>query len=123
VRRPAPSERETGWAFVAVPFQEVTATYGPAYRGAQAGTLKEEGPIAPKSKAGTRTVPLLAVLRPYLKNVAGSSELIFGRGPDQPFDPKTVGDRAKRSWNKANDREGGEGELRQTLRPMTLHEC
>jgi integrase len=84
---------------------------------------QEEGPIPPKSKAGTRTVPLLAVLRPYLSDVAGSSELIFGRSPDLPFDPKTVGDRAKRSWKKANEREGGEGELRQTLRPMTLHEC
>lgn len=84
---------------------------------------QEEGPIPPKSKAGTRTVPLLAVLRPYLKDAAGSSELIFGRGPDQPFDPKTVGDRAKRSWNQANKGDGEQGELRQALRPMTLHEC
>jgi integrase len=84
---------------------------------------QEEGPISPKSKAGTRTVPLLAVLRPYLKETAGSSELIFGRRPDQPFDPKTVGDRAKRSWRQCNEDEGEEGELRQALRPMTLHEC
>jgi integrase len=84
---------------------------------------QEEGPIPPKSKAGTRTVPLLAVLRPYLSNVAGSPELIFGRGPDQPFDPKTVGDRAKRSWNQANGGDGEKGELREALRPMTLHEC
>jgi integrase len=83
---------------------------------------QEEGPIAPKSKAGTRTVPLLAVLRPYLKDAAGSPELIFGRGPNRPFDPKTVGDRAKRSWNLVNENEG-EGDLRQALRPMTLHEC
>jgi integrase len=68
-------------------------------------------------------VPLLAVLRPYLKDAAGSPELIFGRGPDQPFDPKTVGDRAKRSWHQANQSEGKKGELRQALRPMTLHEC
>jgi integrase len=42
------------------------------------------------------------ILRPYLKDAAGSSELVFGRGPDQPFDPKTVGDRAERSWSQAN---------------------
>ncbi|HET7416069.1 MAG TPA: tyrosine-type recombinase/integrase [Solirubrobacterales bacterium] len=83
---------------------------------------QEEGPIPPKSKAGTRTVPLLAVLRPYLMDVAGRPDLIFGRGPGRPFDPKTVGDRAKRSWSRANEDEG-EGELRHTLRPMTLHEC
>jgi integrase len=84
---------------------------------------QEEGPIPPKSKAGTPTVPLLAVLRPYLTDVAGSPELIFGRGLDQPFDPKTVGDRAKRSWNKANETGGKEVDLRQALRPITLHEC
>jgi integrase len=84
---------------------------------------QEEGPIAPKSKAGTRTVPLLAVLRSYLKDTASTPELVFGRGPDQPFDPKTVGDRAKRSWNQANETAAEKGELRQALRPMTLHEC
>jgi len=82
---------------------------------------QEEGPIPPKSKAGTRTVPLLAVLRTYLKDAAGSPGLVFGRAPDQPFDPKTVGDRAKRSWKQANEGEGGG--LRQALQPMTLHEC
>src|SRR5215218_53603 len=33
------------------------------------------------------------------------------------------GSRAKRSWNRANEAEAEQGELRQTLRPMTLHEC
>lgn len=82
---------------------------------------QEEGPIAPKSKAGTRTVPLLAVLRPYLQDAAANPGLVLGRGPDQPFDPKTVGDRAKRSWIKAN--EGAKLVLRQALQPITLHEC
>ncbi len=82
-----------------------------------------EGPISPKSKAGTRTVPLLAVLRPFLKDAANGPDLVFGRGPDQPFDPKTVGDRAKRAWSQANEGDGEQGELRPTLRPMTLHEC
>lgn len=42
---------------------------------------------------------------------------------DQPFDPKTVGDRAKRAWSQANEGDGEQGELRPALRPMTLHEC
>lgn len=82
----------------------------------------EEGPIPPKSKAGTRTVPLLAVLRPYLTDLAGSPELVFGRGPDQPVDPKTLGDRAKRSWRQANASGSNQGEP-PALRPRTLHEC
>jgi integrase len=82
-----------------------------------------EGPISPKSKAGTRTVPLLAVLRPFLKDAGDGPALVFGRGPDLPFDPKTVGDRAKRAWSQANEGDGDQGELRRALRPMTLHEC
>jgi integrase len=34
-----------------------------------------------------------------------------------------VGDRAKRSWTQANERGAEKGDLRQALRPMTLHEC
>lgn len=68
-------------------------------------------------------MPLLAVLRPYLKEAAVKPGLAFGRGPDQPFDPKTVGDRAKRSWTQANERDAEKGDLHQALRPMTLHEC
>lgn len=83
----------------------------------------EEGPIPPKSKAGTRTVPLLAVLRPFLEGAPSGDDLVFGRTQDQPFDPKTVGDRARRSWRAVNGEEGDRGGLRPALHPMTLHEC
>ena len=90
---------------------------------------QHEDPIPPKSRAGIRTLPVLGVLRPYLQGrvLPGSEALVFGRNPDEPFDPKTLGDRAKRSWrahNKAEieeaEREGREPDL---LRPITLHEC
>ncbi|HYQ77696.1 MAG TPA: tyrosine-type recombinase/integrase [Solirubrobacterales bacterium] len=84
---------------------------------------QEEGPIPPKSKAGTRTVPLLAVLRPHLEGAPSGDDLVFGRSRDQPFDPKTVGDRARRSWRAANSKEGDGAGLPPALHPMTLHEC
>jgi len=30
---------------------------------------------------------------------------MFGRGPDEPFDPKAVADPAKRAWAAVNERE------------------
>jgi len=89
-----------------------------------------EGPIEPKSRAGLRTVPIIGVLHVFLADLAASpfgDALIFGRLPDAPFDPKTINDRAKRSWDAANDaeeeaaeREGRDPDL---VRPITLHEC
>ena len=88
-----------------------------------------EGPIAPKSKAGIRTVPILGVLRDQLdaRALATGSDLVFGRGQDEPFAPKAIADRAKRAWEAANkrEREAAEREGRdpELLRPITLHEC
>ena len=88
-----------------------------------------EGPIAPKSKAGIRTVPILGVLRDQLdaRALATGSDLVFGRGRDDPFAPKAIADRAKRAWEAANkrEREAAEREGRdpELLRPITLHEC
>lgn len=87
-----------------------------------------EGPIAPKSKAGLRTLPILGVLRDHLvERVVGTGpDLVFGRTPAAPFDPKTINDRAKRAWAKVNEQEGeaeGEGRDPVLLRPITLHEC
>lgn len=88
-----------------------------------------EGPISPKSKAGVRTVPILGVLRDQLdtRALATGSDLVFGKGVDEPFGPKGIADRAKRVWAAANEcerevaeREGRNPEL---LRPITLHEC
>lgn len=90
---------------------------------------QHEGPIPPKSHAGTRTVPILGVLRPFLKGLIrpGSDALIFGRNSAEPFDPKTVNDRAKRAWAAATEREieaaEKEGREPDPLRPITLHEC
>ncbi|MFL5902015.1 MAG: tyrosine-type recombinase/integrase [Solirubrobacterales bacterium] len=91
-----------------------------------------EGVIDPKSKAGRRTVPLLAVLRDYLdehlnKTGRNGEDLVFGRTPGQAFYASTVDGRARRAWEAANDREqeaaeaaGREPDL---LRPITMHEC
>jgi integrase len=90
---------------------------------------QHEGPISPKSKAGTRTVPILGVLREFLEpcDSPGSDALIFGRSAALPFDPKTLSDRSKRAWAASNQRknEGAEREREQLvlIRPMTLHEC
>lgn len=85
-----------------------------------------------KSKAGRRTVPLLAVLRDYLdehlsRTGRNGEDLVFGRTPGQAFYASTVDGRARRAWQTANDRaresaetDDGEPAL---LRPLTMHEC
>jgi integrase len=62
-----------------------------------------EGPISPKSKAGTRTVPILAVLRSQLEAGAlgKGDDLVFGRETGESFDPKAITDRAKRAWRRS----------------------
>lgn len=91
---------------------------------------QHEGPIAPKSKAGTRTVPMLGVLRERLdlRGLVASSDLVFKRDRGGgPFDPKTINDRAKRAWAAVNEREVAlaerEGREPELLQPITLHEC
>jgi integrase len=90
---------------------------------------QHEGPLAPKSRAGIRTVPILAVLRTHLEahELGRGDDLAFGRGPELPFTAKALGERAKRAWAAANAREG-EAATREDrepdlLAPMTLHEC
>lgn len=96
------------------------------------GWDQEEGVIEPKSRAGRRVVPLLAILRSYLEEDlrrAGrrGEELVFGRTVDQAFYASTVDGRAKRAWATANDREREAAEAAShepdLLRPITLHEC
>jgi integrase len=88
-----------------------------------------EGPTAPKSKAGVRTVPILAVLRDHLdaRALGSGSDLVFGRGTDEPFAPKAIADRAKQAWAKTNEREREEAEREgrdlDLLQPLTFHEC
>jgi integrase len=74
-------------------------------------------------------VPILGVLRDQLdaRALATGSDLVFGRGVDEPFGPKGIADRAKRVWAVANERECGaaeqDGREPELLRPITLHEC
>lgn len=96
------------------------------------GWDQEEGVIEPKSLAGRRTVPLLAILRGYLEGsveATGRSgeDLLFGRTTAEAFYASTFDHRAKRAWKVANERVAeereGEGAEATSLRPITLHEC
>lgn len=96
------------------------------------GWDQEEGVIEPKSLAGRRTVPLLAILRGYLEGsleTTGRSgeDLLFGRTTEEAFYASTIDHRAKRAWKVANERvaaeRGAEGAGATSLRPITLHEC
>lgn len=75
-----------------------------------------EHEIDPKSDAGRRTIPIVAILRDHLDGHlmrAGrtGSDLVFGRTPCDAFVPSTVRSRANRAWGVAE------------LMPITLHEC
>lgn len=91
-----------------------------------------EGVIEPKSRAGRRSVPLLAILRDYLTEHlrrAGRSgdDLVFGRSLGGAFYASTVDGRAKRAWAAANkhEREAADRERRESalLVPISLHLC
>jgi integrase len=91
-----------------------------------------EGVIDPKSTAGRRRVPLLAILRDYLdehllRTGRSGEALVFGRTPTQAFYASTVDGRAKRAWEAANEaeREAAEAEGREPvlLHPPHLHLC
>lgn len=91
-----------------------------------------EGAIEPKSRAGRRTVPLLAILRDYLTQYLrgtgrSGDDLVFGRSPTQAFYASTVDGRAKRAWKAANKRERQAGERKghtpDLLVPISLHLC
>jgi integrase len=74
------------------------------------------GAIEPKSEAGARTLPMLAVLRDYLdehKLASGRSgaDLAFSRTAQDPFVPSTARNRALAAWKAAG------------LERITLHEC
>jgi integrase len=82
---------------------------------ARAWDPKDREMVAPKSKAGTRRVPIPAALRAFLapeKLATGGDPdaLVFGvRG--EPFSASSVGERAQRAWKSA------------ALEPISLHEC
>jgi integrase len=72
------------------------------------------GVIEPKSRAGTRSVPIVAALRPYLAarklRRRGAAEFFFGDG-GRPFNRNALVNRANLAWKKAK------------LAPIGLHEC
>jgi integrase len=71
--------------------------------------------VAPKSRAGVRTVPIPGVLRTYLSEhrlpTGRPRGFVFGRDPERPFAPQAIYDRADRSWSTVG---------LQRIRP---HEC
>jgi integrase len=73
------------------------------------------GLVAPKSRAGRRTVPIAQALRAHLARhqlAAGSTPgLIFGRSAERPFAPSALHQRARKAWKDAG------------LEPITLHEA
>jgi hypothetical protein len=91
-----------------------------------------EGEIDPKSAAGRRTIPILAVLRDFLdqqllRTGRAGGDRIFGRTASQVFYGATVDKRAKRAWlahnlteREAAEEEGPEATL---LTVLTMHEC
>lgn len=72
---------------------------------------RQAGAVDPKSKAGVRSVPIIAALRPHLKRRGSTHTLVFGRTAKQPFSPSAIYDRARRVWKEAG------------LNPITPHEC
>jgi len=81
--------------------------------------------VTPKSRAGTRTVPIPKVLRGHLsahKLTLGRSEgLIFGATAERPFTGSNASRRAETAWKRANKIR--ENEERPLLEPIGLHEC
>ena len=71
--------------------------------------------LPPKSRAGTRTVPIIAQLRRHLVEhqalTGRSSGLVFGSTATRPFTPNNIRAQALAAWERAG------------LRPITLHEC
>ncbi|MFL5961023.1 MAG: tyrosine-type recombinase/integrase [Gaiellaceae bacterium] len=88
-----------------------------------------EGPIEPKSRKGTREVPLSATLREILTahllaTGRRGSDLVFGRTASAPFVPKLVRERALRAWAAAAVGAFLSGRpLVVEIAPIGLHEC
>jgi len=75
----------------------------------------DEELVDPKSASGSRRVPVPAALRDELLEhrlrEQRAEGLVFGRGPDRPFEPSGVSRRAQTAWKRCE------------LEPITLHEA
>jgi integrase len=102
----------------------------------EAGWDDVEGEQAPKSEKGKRTVPLPAILRPYIKGHIertgrSGKDLVFGSTALHPFTPKNVRRKALNAWEAENKKRAEENEKRKAegqserslLVPITLHEA
>jgi integrase len=87
-----------------------------------------EGRVEPKSRAGTRTVPIPKTLRPILaEHIMGLGRregLAFGRDPETPFSHTGLPDRCARLWKAENKRRTeADGEDAELLEPIGLHDA
>jgi integrase len=82
----------------------MTSTSGTASFASVAHGIRE-GVIEPKSRADTRTVPIVAALRAHLAahllRQPRRTGLIFGRSETRPFDPRALALRADAAWAAA----------------------
>jgi integrase len=97
------------------------------------GWDEKEGPIAPKSLAGKRDVPLPETLRVYVeRHIAqtgrAGDDLLFGRTASDPFTPTHIRDVANAAWLSTHSddcalRSGGDCDCDEGLTRIGLHEC
>jgi integrase len=83
---------------------------------------EKDGEVEPKSNKGTRTVPIVALLRDYLTDLKASAkpsddDFVFGRDARLPFTPSLVRQAAADAWEAANEKRA------KPLDPIGLHEC
>jgi integrase len=91
-----------------------------------AGWDAVEGEITTKSRKGTRTVPLTALLRDALvehkqRTGRGGTDLVFGRTGTSPFRPGGLAEQAAKAWAAENVRRAERNQ--KPLVPIGLHEC
>lgn len=84
------------------------------------------GEVAPKSSKGTRTVPVVALLRDYLlaeklRTGRDGGDLVFGAKPDHPFTPSHIRKRAAKAWETESTKR--KAKKLPPLVPIGLHEC
>jgi integrase len=86
---------------------------------------EKEGPVAPKSRKGTRRVPIPASLRKHLleqkmRTGRDGEDLVFGAAADRPFTPTHIRKQALAAWEAVNVKRRSEEQAE--LRPIGLHE-